>query len=292
LIQVDAFTAVAFTGNPAAVVLDADALAEAMLPRIGAEMNRPAAFVTAAGQPGADLALRWFAPSGAELTFCGHATLASTHALLEPGRLRVDRVRFATRAGLLTVSVAAPDGGRLLWLEPPVPRREPATMPLAPVLEALGPGAESLGAWARPARSSERDVPVPIAGLHVRKAVTPDFRRLGQLGLAGDIRGSALVAREAIEPASLTHTRFFAPHVGIPEDTASGSAHAALGVWPGESGLLAAEGGVGAFWGEQGDFLGRPSRLASEVHLAGSVARRVTVGGHAVAVSSGRLEIP
>src|SRR5262249_35311554 len=177
LVQVHAFTAQAFAGSPAAVVLDADGLAEAMLPRIGAELSRPAtAFVTAAREPGADHALRWFTPSGAELTFCGHATLASAHALLEQGRLRGDRVTFATRAGLLTVSVTPADGGRLLWLEPPAPRWEPATAPLAPILEALGLGPESLGSWARPARTSERDLLIPIAGLHVHKAVTPDFR--------------------------------------------------------------------------------------------------------------------
>jgi len=293
LVQVDAFTATAFAGNPAAVILDADGLAEAALPRIGAEMNLPAtAFVTAAKQPGADLALRWFTPSGAELTFCGHATLASTHALLEQGRLRGERITFATRAGLLTVTVTATDSGRLLWLEPPVPRWTPATTPLAPVLEALGLGPESLGAWAPPARTSERDLLIPVVGLHVHESVTPDFRRLGQLGTAGDIRGFALVAREAIEPASQTHTRFFAPPVGIPEDSASGSLHAALAVWLGESGLLRAEGDVAAFQGEQGDFLGRPSRLAVEVHLAGGVVRRVRVGGQAVTVSSGTLRLP
>src|SRR5262249_46122830 len=293
LVQVHAFTAQAFAGNPAAVVLDADGLAEALLPRIGAELSRPAtAFVTAARQPGADHALRWFTPSGVELTFCGHATLASTHALLEQGRLRGDCVTFATRAGLLTVSITATREGRLLWLEPPVPRWEPATAPLAPVLEALGLSAESLGTWPRPARTSERALLIPVAGLHVHKAVAPDFSRLGQLGTAGDIRGFALVTREAIEPASLTHTRFFAPHVGIPEDTAAGSVHAALGVWLGESGLLRAEAGLARFQGEQGDFLGRPSRLAVEVHLTDGTARRVRVGGRVVTVSSGTLEIP
>ncbi len=290
LAQVDVFTAEPFAGNPAAVVLDADGIAEATLGRIGAETSLPAtAFVTAAAQPGADLGLRWFTPSGAELTFCGHATLAATHVLLEHGRLRGDRVTFATRAGLLTVSVAAGAGGRLLWLEPPVPRWTPATEPLAPVLEALGLAPESVGAWARPARTSERDLLIPVAGLPVLKSVTPDFARLGRLGIDGDTRGFALVARETIEPGSLTHTRFFAPHVGIPEDPASGSVHAALGVWLGESGLLRADGGVAAFRAEQGDFLGRPSRLAVEVHLAGSAARRVRVGGQAVTVLSGTL---
>ena len=293
LAQVDVFTAEPFAGNPAAVVLDAHAIPEAALGRIGAEMSLPAtAFVTAATQPGADLGLRWFTPSGAELTFCGHATLAAAHVLLEQGRLRADRITFATRAGLLTVTASAGDAGRLLWLEPRVPGWTAATEPLAPVLEALGLAPERVGAWARPARTSERDLLIPVAGLHVLESLTPDLRRLGQLGLAGDLRGVALVARETIEPGSLTHTRFFAPAVGIPEDPASGSVHAALGVWLGESGLLRAAGDVTAFRAEQGDFLGRPGRLAVEVHLAGGVVRRVRVGGQAVTVLSGALHCP
>ena len=91
----------------------------------------------------------------------------------------------------------------------------------------------------------------------------------------------------------MTHPRFFASAVGIPEDPASGSVHAALGVWLGESGLLRAAGDdVPAFRAEQGDFLGRPGRLAVEVHLAGGAARRVRVGGQAVTVLSGALPCP
>ena len=59
LAQVDVFTAEPFAGNPAAIVRDAEAIPEATLGRIGAEMSLPAtAFVTAASQPGADLNLR------------------------------------------------------------------------------------------------------------------------------------------------------------------------------------------------------------------------------------------
>lgn len=72
---------------------------------------------------------------------------------------------------------------------------------------------------------------------------------------------------------------------------ASGSVHAALGVRLGESGLLRAAGDVTAFRAEQGDFLGRPGRLAVEVHLAGGAARRVRVGGQAVTVLTGRLRV-
>jgi predicted PhzF superfamily epimerase YddE/YHI9 len=40
---------------------------------------------------------------------------------------------------------------------------------------------------------------------------------------------------------------------------------------------------------EQGDFLGRPGRLAVELHLTGGRPARVRVGGEAVTVLTGRL---
>ena len=46
--------------------------------------------------------LRWFTPI-AEVDLCGHATLASAHALWESGRLEPScEARFHTRSGVLT----------------------------------------------------------------------------------------------------------------------------------------------------------------------------------------------
>ena len=87
-----------------------------------------------------------------------------------------------------------------------------------------------------------------------------------------------MTARETVEPGSATHSRFFAPHLGIPEDQTTGSLHAALPVWLWQSGVLRADGDRVAFQAEQGDFLGRPGRLAVELSLAGGKPARVRVG--------------
>ena len=87
--QVDAFTARPFGGNPAGVVLDAVELSDEQMRKIAAEMNvAETAFVTPASRPDHDLRLRWFTPSGKEITFCGHATVATAHVLVETRRLR------------------------------------------------------------------------------------------------------------------------------------------------------------------------------------------------------------
>ena len=107
LYQLDAFTAKAFAGNPAAVCpLDAW-LDDATLQAIAAENNlaETAFFVSENG----GYRLRWFTPA-VEMPLCGHATLATGYVvlnLLEPQR---DRVRFETLSGPVEVSR---DGERL-----------------------------------------------------------------------------------------------------------------------------------------------------------------------------------
>jgi predicted PhzF superfamily epimerase YddE/YHI9 len=66
----------------------------------------------------------------------------------------------------------------------------------------------------------------------------------------------------------------------------------ALAVWLHAAGLLPAGEGRVTFRAEQGDFVGRPSRLALEVHLAGGRPARVRVGGQAVTVMTGMLTLP
>lgn len=101
-----------------------------------------------------------------------------------------------------------------------------------------------------------------------------------------------LVTRETLELTSTTHTRFFAPHFGVPEDIMTGSAHAALGTWLAAAGLLEPGDDAVRFVGEQGDGLGRPARLLVEVARAGGRPTRVRIGGAAVTVLSGALRLP
>src|ERR1700722_9311842 len=118
LTVVDAFTAIAFAGNPAAVALVDQFPDDARMQLVAREMNlSETAFV--APRVDGDHDLRWFTPT-VEVDLCGHATLASAHVL-------GGQARFHTRGGLLTC-VPADDG----WIEmdfpsdPPIAAEVPA----------------------------------------------------------------------------------------------------------------------------------------------------------------------
>src|SRR5258706_3203685 len=141
IVQIDGFTSQPFGGNPAGVVLDASGLSDAQMQAIAKEMNASeTAFLTPSKT--ADYRLRWFTP-GEEVTFCGHATVATGHALCEAGRFKTPRVVFDTLGGLLGLA----RGGDVFWLEPEPRRIKPYTDPLESILGALGLDAADLADW-------------------------------------------------------------------------------------------------------------------------------------------------
>jgi PhzF family phenazine biosynthesis protein len=289
VLQIDAFTTVPFAGNPAGVVLEADGLDEAEMQQIATEMNvSETAFVAAPTAVGTTHRLRWFTPA-CEVGFCGHATVATVHALLERGRVRHDRIVFDTIEGPLPVSIARDGEGVTIWLEPALPTLTPFAGPLREVLDALG--LEAAADWALAVVTSECDLLVPAPGLRALHALVPDLRRLAALARDARLRGICVVACEGVEPGSLTHARFFAPHYGVAEDPVTGSVHAAVPVWLWEAGRLRAGGGVARFTAEQGDVLGRPGRVSVELHVVGDGPARVRVGGRAVTVLEGTMRL-
>src|SRR5207244_2986652 len=105
LFVVDAFTDVAFSGNPAAVVLLPAWRPEQWLQLVAREMNlsETAFLVPAAGA----FELRWFTPK-VEMDLCGHATLAAAHTLYQTGKVPpAAKIEFHTRSGVLRASETA-----------------------------------------------------------------------------------------------------------------------------------------------------------------------------------------
>jgi PhzF family phenazine biosynthesis protein len=292
VVLVDAFTSTPFTGNPAAVVPDATGLDEATMRGVAAELARPAtAFLRTMASSG-NRGLRWFSPSGIELTLCGHGTVAAAHVLAARGEAPRGRLVFETPRHRLAITLEGSETSRTAWFEPDCPRWAPESGDLSPFLAALGLPAESLARWAPPARTSEQDLLIPVDTLETLRALTPDLSGLGRLAKARGVRGVVLTTRETRQPDALTHSRNFVPHFGIAEDFATGSSHAAIGAWLWETGGLPAADGVARFRAEQGDFQGRPGRLAVEVHGVPGRATRVRVGGQAAIVLTGRLSLP
>src|ERR1700692_4734515 len=105
--QVDEFTSRRFSGNPAGVVPDADALSSDDMQALARELNNgDTAFLLRPDADDHDLRLRFFTPRR-EAAFVGHATVAA-HAVLAALKLP-PRPRQKQRGGM--VEVATLGGG-------------------------------------------------------------------------------------------------------------------------------------------------------------------------------------
>ncbi len=257
IVQVDAFTAEAFRGNPAGVCLLEEARDPAWMQRVAAEMNlAETAFLESRGD---GFGLRWFTPE-VEVDLCGHATLASAHVLWESGRLSPsESARFHTKSGLLT----AERRGDWIELDFPATPEEAADTP---------PGlVEALGAEPLYVGRSRFDYLVELDSEEAVARLRPDFARLAAIST----RGVIVTARSA-RPDFDFVSRFFAPAVGIDEDPVTGSAHCCLG----------------PFWSRR---LGKESFLARQISARGGVVKvriagtRVALAGQAVTVLRGDL---
>lgn len=207
--QIDAFADAPFTGNPAAVMLLEAWLDDATLQSIAAENNlAETAFIVPWLAGDADFELRWFTPT-VEVALCGHATLATGHALLT-AQPAADKVRFATRqAGLLEVTRDG-DGYTLA-----LPAWDVAPRPLPDLVAVLG-GTPLETHW------REGGYALFLYGSASEiLALAPDFRAM---------RGFGDILFIATAPGIDTDilSRVFAPGAGIDEDPVTGGAHCML----------------------------------------------------------------
>jgi PhzF family phenazine biosynthesis protein len=207
---IDAFTAEPFAGNPAGVCLLSDGFPDdAWMQSVAAEMNHSETAFAHPREDG-DWNLRWFTPK-VEVKLCGHATLATTHALHSDG-LVADSVRFHCLSGVLTAQV-----GDEITLDFPASPPQAIVAP-AGVAEALGATpAEIHGTGAL------NDLLAVFEDEAQVRALEPDFAAVFRIS---DFR--AIIATAPGSNGFDYVSRFFAPRVGIDEDPVTGGAHTAL----------------------------------------------------------------
>lgn len=220
---------------------------------------------------GGDWHIRWFTPAG-EVDLCGHATLASAHALWESGRIPgSEPIRFHSRGGPLS----ATRDDTLIWLDfpaRPVDELGAGDETRTAILDALAGGGDCAGSVSF-VGSNGMDAFVQFKDGRDVLDFQPDFPRIAAL----PFRGLILTARP---PEAADHhfvSRFFAPKAGVNEDPVTGSAHCALG--PFWSNLLGEE----ALTGYQAS----PRGGTVETRIKGA---RVLLGGKAVTILRGTLE--
>lgn len=289
----DVFTDTKLTGNPLAVVLDGVGLADAEMQSIAREFNlSETVFVFEPRDPVNFARLRIFTPAR-ELPFAGHPTvgtavlLATTKA---PDRLRSEEVGMVLEEtiGLVSCSVRhRPGEAPHARFEVPRVAECWADLLAAEELAAmLGLSATDIGFADHKPTGFSAGVPftfVPVASIEA----------LGRAGLstvdADEPAAFYLYTPADAGPTRTFRTRMLASGLGVNEDPATGSAAAAFG------GVLLANDGLrdGAHdcFLHQGVEMGRPSRIGVAFSVANGRLESTTIGGSAVLVAQGVLDL-
>ena len=276
---VDAFTEEAFGGNPAGVVLlrrEAGFPDDKLMQQIAAELRySETAFVRQDGP--VEFTVRYFTPAG-EVDLCGHATIATFGVLRSEGVVsNGDVCMNHTLAGDLEVEIgdqvmmqmASP---RLVGQDVDVCRLHRVMASLQdPVWSDLSVEIISTGL---------PDIIMPGASLHDLNALRPDDEALADLSRELGVVGVHAFALS--DDGFTAHVRNFAPLYGIPEESATGTANAALTHYLFRQGIISRPTECRFM---QGEAMNRPSVITTALCGDGTIR----VGGQCCIVAAGEM---
>ena len=295
----DVFTDKIFGGNQLAVFPQAVGLSSEQMQQVAREFNySETVFVFPPADVGNTRSVRIFTPF-TELPFAGHPTIGTAFVLAQLGEITLTgdstRVVLEEGVGPVPVTIYAKDG------DPTGAQLTVAMLPEA------GPEPPS------------NDILAAILSLDIEDLLTgPDRPQAFSCGvpyLCIQLRNSDALRRVRINrdlwsrhlenywapsvylftansdlDSNRLHTRMFAPSLGVEEDPATGSAAVAV------AGYLASrsemKNGILRRQADQGVEMGRPSLLEIEAEIKDGAITAVRVGGSAIMVCEGSIEIP
>ncbi len=289
---VDVFAQAPLSGNPLAVVTDADALDEGTMKRIAREFNQSeTTFVLRPTQARVTRRLRSFTAPGHEVFGAGHNALGAWWLLAVQGAVPCDAPSVVLQQEIgphvLPLELLC-EGGRVRRI---AMTHAPATFGArvddrASLAGALGLASRDLEGTPLPVQVVSTGAGHCLVPVRDRAAVDradPDAARLRAILQQAGGEGCYVFALDPVDPGATAYARFFNPTAGIVEDPATGTAAGPLAA------LLLAQGIVrdgATVIVEQGHAMGRPSRL--EVQLRGTEVRLL---GDAVVAAEGTLRI-
>lgn len=287
---VDVFANEKYTGNPLAVVTNAERMSVVEMQNIAREMNfSETTFITSGKLIANGYNVRIFTPLR-EVPFAGHPTLGTAFVIQnELIQKPVKKVKLNLKAGQIPVSFKYNDKNvpTLLWMKQNGPEFMNVIEPslIAPVLNISPADIDDRF----PVQEVSTGLPfiiVPLKGLSSVKKAKIHPVKYAELIQQTTARAVFIFCTETYSEANDVNARMFADYYGIPEDPATGSANGCL------AGYLVKH----RYYGdeninlrvEQGYEIGRPSLLHLRAEESDATIE-VHVGGRVVLVAKGNF---
>jgi PhzF family phenazine biosynthesis protein len=273
---IDAFTSQPFGGNPAGVVLlDGDSFpADELMLQIAAELRySETAFVKR--DTDSQYTVRYFTPK-TEVELCGHATIA-TFSLLYKLQLVKGECICHTKAGDLNIRV-----GEKVLMQMATPRIVDTITDSEEIYRTIGVTDYHPTLPVQIAYSGLPDIMIPLRDVSMLQSLKPDMEAITAITRKYDAVSFHVFAFAG--DGHTAHVRDFAPLYDIPEESATGTANAALTHYLQQNGRIPS---TGDFSFLQGEAMGRPSVVATRITADGTIY----VGGTATIVAKGELMV-
>ncbi|WP_077369277.1 PhzF family phenazine biosynthesis protein [Anaerosalibacter sp. Marseille-P3206] len=292
--QVDAFTDVAFGGNPAGVVPDASELSEADMRRVAREMNlAETAFIFPKDK--SSFRVRFFTPV-CEIDLCGHATIGSFYSLAKKGYITpiddgIKRIYQETRVGNLLVEIYYKDGEVYkVMMEQGRPKSIGDVSQVDRLLKAMRIDANDVGTSFKEAKpeiisTGLPDIMLPIKDKETLYNIKANYEELEELSHELGILGVHAFSLSDSK-SDIVYTRNFAPLVGINEESATGTANGAMLYYLKKNDLLENNEIISV----QGETMNRTSHIHCQIEKDGD-SFMVKVGGQSIIVIEGIINI-
>lgn len=296
-VTLDVFTRNPLAGNPLAVVLDAEGLDGEAMQRVAREFNlSETVFVLPPEDERHRARLRIFTP-GRELPFAGHPTVGTAVLLaLRDGAAGADARAFGLEEAVGVVSCIvecdSERSGAARFRVPRLPQVWGEGREVAEVAWALGLDPDEIGFDRHLPSRHSAGVAFDLVPVRTRDAIArakPNGEAFAKVFGDSEHPAAYVYTRETAAPEHQFHARMFAPSFGIGEDPATGSAAAAFA-----GALMQFEplgDGEHSFVIEQGYEMGRPSEIALQLLIRKGALTLVEIGGGAVVVSEGTLQL-
>ena len=289
----DIFTTRKFSGNPLAVVHDADSLSGDQMQTIASEFNLSETIFLLSPESDAMTAnARIFTPSR-EMPFAGHPTVGAGLALAKLHH-RNGEFYLSLPAGSFRISVTDRGGHAFAMFDCPnmpdeIGQELSISNQYSRLAQALSIDPQTISldcAQPRLCGSGGVNYIYVRADMVTVQNAMLDLAAYNALDLS-DIIGIFLYAEGGIAEDTTWHGRMFAPDAGVLEDPATGSAVAGL---PAHI-FLSKQFDPGKYqWKiEQGFEMGRPSQIICETLFTDDGVTAVSIGGHGVPIMRGTL---
>lgn len=273
---VDAFTDRAFGGNPAGVViLEGDVFPDERLMRLIAAELRYSETAFVRRHSATEYTVRYFTPA-AEVELCGHATIATFYLLHSLG-LAEGRCLCHTLAGDLAI-----ESGERVLMQMASPRIVTTIADLSPLYAAIGLSGYRHSLPVQVAYAGLPDIMLPVADVATLNALRLDMDAISRLTERYDATSFHVFAFADDEYTA--HVRDFGPRFGVPEESATGTANAALTHYLAVNGVIGSEGDYTFL---QGEAMCRPSVVSTRLAADGTLY----VGGRGYILAEGRLAV-